>query len=207
MPRFVTVLMLACLASSVVPEADACLRKMPKVKLAKKAQVDPTRRDVLAAEKALAKGDAAKAAKLARRAVPGLDQLPPEGAAELATRAQRTLALAVIRSGGATAVSDDMPGKTAEQQRLNVAWAQLVLHYHAATNADNVVIQVQLAEALASTEPERPQALGILRDLSTRDLMPTASGYALLARLESDATLRDAALSRCRELGGTTCKA
>lgn len=206
MPRFVTVLVLACLASSVVPEADACLRKMPKV-AKKKVQVDPTRRDVVAAEKALAKGDPGKAAELARRAVPGLDALPPVGAAELATRAQRTLALAVIRSGGATRVSDDMPGKTADEQKLNVAWAQLVLHYHAAMNADNVVMQVQLAEALASTEPERAQARDILRDLSTRDVMPTASGYALLAQLESDAPLRDAALSRCRELGGTTCKA
>lgn len=205
MARFATVLVLACLGFSVAVPAQACLRQMPK--MAKKQQVDPTRRDVLAAEKALAKGDHAKAAKLARRAVPGLHGLPPASAVELATRAQRVLALAVVRTKGAIEISDEMPGKTEADRSLNLAWAQLMLNYHAAVNPDNLVMKVQLAEALASTEFGREHARDILRDLSTRDLMPMASGYAILASLESDTVMRDAALTRCRDLGGTACQA
>lgn len=189
----------------VASPADACMRSMPKI--AKPKQVDPTKRDVLAAEKALGKGDNAKAAKLARRAVPKLQELAPPDAAEIATRAQRTLALAVVRSGGAAPVSEDMPGTTEADKQLNLAWAQLVLTYHAALKQDNVVVQVQLAEALSRSEYEKDRARTILRDLSTRDLMPTAGGYALLARLESDTVLRDAAVARCVDLGGANCQA
>lgn len=205
MTRLATLLVMACLAFGAAAPADACMRQMPK--LAKKKQVDPTQRDVVAAEKALAKGDHAKAGKLARRAIPSLQQLPPEDAVELATRAQRTLAIAVVRSGGKTAVSDEMPGVTEQDQRVNLAWAQLVLTYQAALKSDNVIIQVQLAEALASTTTGQARAHEILRDLSTRDLMPTASGYAMLAKLESDEVMRDAAITRCRDLGGTACQA
>lgn len=189
----------------VAAPAQACMREMPK--LAKKKQVDPTKRDVVAAEKALGKGDHAKAAQLARGAVPKLEELAPPDAAEIATRAQRTLAIAVVRSGGAAAVSSTMPGTSESDKQLNLAWAQLVLTYHAALNSDNVVVKVQLAEALASNQYEQDRARDMLRDLSARDLMPTASGYALLSRLETDTVLRDAASSRCRELGGTACTA
>lgn len=205
MTRLATLVVMACIALGAAAPADACLRSMPK--LAKKKQVDPTLRDVVAAEKALAKGNHTKAASLARHAIPSLHELPPENAAELATRAQRTLAIAVIRSGGATEVSKEMPGITSADKALNLAWAQLALTYQAALHQDNVIVRVQLAEALASNVFERDHARTILRDLSTRDLMPTASGYAMLAKLETDVVMRDAALTRCRDLGGTACQA
>lgn len=206
MRRLATVLMLGCLAIATAPQADACLRKMPQI-AKKKKQVDPTQRDVVAAEKALADGEHAKAAKLARRAIPGLHELPPEDAAPLAKRAQRTLAVAAVRSGGAIDVSDDMRGDTERGKQLNVAWAQLVLTYQTALEQDSVILEVQLAEALALSAFEKDRARDMLRDLSTRDLMPTANGYAMLAKLESDEVLRDAAITRCKDLGGTSCQA
>lgn len=204
MTRLAIVVVVGCLGLGAAVPADACMRKMPKI-AKKKDQVDPTLRDVIAAEKALGKGDHAKAGKLARGAVPSLEQLPPEGAAKLATRAQRALALAVVRSGGATPVSEHMSGKTQTDRQLGIAWAQLVLGYQAALDQDNVVLQVQAAEAFAASEPGQDRAREILRDLANRDLMPTAGGYAILAKLESDETMRNAALTRCRDLGGTAC--
>ncbi len=206
MRRLATVLMLGCLAMATAPQADACLRKKPQI-AKKKQQVDPTQRDVVAAEKALANGEHAKAAKLARRAVPGLHELPPESAAPLAMRAQRTLAVAAVRSGGAIEISPDMRGNSERDKQLNVAWAQLVLTYQAALEPDSVILEVQLAEALAMSVFEKDRARDMLRDLSTRDLMPTASGYAMLAKLETDDVLREAAITRCKDLGGTACQA
>lgn len=205
MRRLAGLVLVATVGLGFAAPADACMRDMPK--LAKKKQVDPTKRDVVAAEKALGKGDNGKAAQLARGAVPHLEELAPPDAAEIATRAQRTLALAVVRAGGAAAVSSTMPGVTESDKQLNLAWAQLVLTYHAALKSDNVVVKVQLAEALASNTYETGRAREILRDLSSRDLMPTAGGYALLARLESDAVLRNAAVTRCVDLGGANCQA
>jgi hypothetical protein len=190
----------------VAAPAEACMRDMPKL-AKKKKQTDPTKRDVVAAEKALAKGDHAAAGTLARGAIPKIEELAPPDAAELATRAQRTLALAVVRSEGAVPVSPRLQGSTESDKQTNLAWAQLVLTYHAALKSDNIVIKVQLAESLSRNPYEKDRAREMLRDLSARDLMPTASGYALLASLESDTVLRDAATSRCRELGGTACTA
>ncbi len=187
--------------------ASACLRKPPpQPKIAK--QVDHTQRDVLAAEKALAKGDNAKAGQLARGAIPTIAQLPPTDAAELATRAQRTLAIAAVRSGGEVHAFELDGADAAHVKAANVAWAGLVLGYQAALKSDNVMVKLQLAEALAADDYQRNRARDMLRDLAARDLMPSARGYAMLAQLEGDAALRDAALGRCRDLGGdSTCKA
>jgi hypothetical protein len=145
---------------------------------------------------------------LAKRAVPKLSELPPVGAAELATRAQRTLALATIRSGGKVEVSDGIGGDEAYAQQVAVAWAGLALTYQSATQSDNLLVRSQLAEALAADVYQADRAREMLRDLSSRDLMPTARGYAVLAHLEADAGARDAALGRCRDLGGeSVCKA
>lgn len=194
------VVVMAGVMGAIASPAGACLRRPPpQPKLAK--QVDTTQRDVLAAEKALTQGKHEQAATLARRAVPNLGQLPPADAAALATRAQRTLAMATVRSGGAVEVVDG-------ERPANLAWAQLVLTYQSALARDNVVIQLQLAEALAADEYQRGRARTMLRDLSARDVMPNAQGYAMLAQLEGDPTLRDAALGRCRDLGGAGgCKA
>lgn len=199
----------ATVVGAIASPAGACLRRerVPKVKVAK--QVDDPLRDVVAAEKALARGHFTQAARLAKDSIPNLQQLPPSDAAPLATRAQRTLAMATVRSDGTIDVM--LHGREldrAAEREANLAWAQLVLTYQAALARDNVAIQLQLAEALAADAYQRGRARTMLRDLSDRDVMPTAQGYAMLARLEGDVSLRDAALGRCRDLGGDeACKA
>ncbi len=208
MRRFVTVSLSALLSLCLAAEADACLRKMKKPK---PRQVDPTLAAVQKAEKLLAKGDHGGAAKHARIANAELRSLPPAGAADLPVRAQRAAAIAAVRAGGKIDLGPGLAGKTEAEQRTNLAWAQLVLTYQSALAPDNLVLSTQLAEALAADPYQSARAREILSDLASRDVMPTARGYTVLAKLEGDrgdTTARDAAIHRCVEFAGAgACKA
>jgi len=209
MRRFVTVSLLGLLSLSIPADADACMRKMnhrPKPR-----QVDPTLAAVQKAEKLLAKGDHAGAVKHARLAMADLQGLPPVGAADLPVRAQRAAAIAAVRANGKVHLGEGLTGKTEQDQRTNMAWAQLVLTYQSALSADNLVLKTQLAEALAADPYQSTRAREMLSELASRDVMPTARGYTVLAKLEGergDATARDAAIDRCVEFAGAAaCKA
>jgi hypothetical protein len=209
MRRFVTVSLLGLFSLSVAADADACLRKMHNKP--KPRQVDPTLAAVQKAEKLLAKGDHAGAMGHARKAMDDLTSLPPVGAADLPIRAQRVAAIAAVRTNGKVDLGTGLPGKTEQDQRTNVAWAQLVLTYQSALAGDNLVLKTHLAEALAADPVMSGRAREMLNDLATRDVMPTARGYTMLAKLEGDrgdATAREAALHRCVEFAGAAaCKA
>lgn len=209
MRRFVTVSLSALLSLCLAAEADACLRK--KMKPPKPRQADPTLAAVQKAEKQLGKGDHAGTVKHAKAAFADLQGLPPAGAADLPVRAQRAAAIAAVRANGKVDLGPGMSGKTEAEQRANLAWAQLVLTYQSALAPDNLVLSTQLAEALATDPYQRARARDILNDLATRDLMPTARGYTVLAKLEGDrgdAAARDAAMHRCVEFAGAdACKA
>lgn len=207
----VAAIVLGVLSMALAADASACLRKMPsKPKIARPTQVTSDQQ-IASAEKALGKGELGKAARLARAAMPRLHELAPIEGAELAFRAQRVAALAAIRAEGKIDLGGALSGHGEAGRLANLAWAQLVLDYQSAMRPDNVIVQVQLAEALAASAAQQDRALAMLRDLSDRDVMPTARGYAVLARLQADhgdTTARDAALGRCRELGGAaTCRA
>lgn len=124
-------------------------------------------------------------------------------------RAQRVLALAVVRSGGAVALGDKLSGRTDAQRAAKLAWAAAILRLHAARRGD-VQVRAELAEALARRPLERPESLTLLRDLAAADILPTARAWALLATLEREAGDPDAAARatrRCREIapGAATC--
>jgi hypothetical protein len=209
MRRFVTLSLSGLLSLCLAAEAGACLRKTKH--RPKPRQADPTLAAVQKAEKLLAKGDHGGAVKHARVALAELQALPPTGAADLPVRAQRAAAIAAVRSGGKVDLGAGLPGKTEQDQRTNVAWAQLVLTYQSALSPDNLVLSTQLAEALAADPYQRARAREILSDLASRDVMPTARGYTVLAKLEGDrgdATARDAAIHRCVEFAGAdACRA
>jgi hypothetical protein len=209
MRRFVTVSLLGLLSLSIAADADACLRKMDH--RPKPRQVDPTLAAVQKAEKLLAKGDHAGAVKHARQALDDLQSLPPVGAADLPVRAQRVAAIAAVRANGKVSLGAGLEGKSEQDQRTNIAWAQLVLTYQSALSSDNLVLKTQLAEALAADPLMHGRARDMLNELASRDVMPTARGYTVLAKLEGDrgdATAREAALHRCVEFAGASaCKA
>lgn len=168
-------------------------------------RVDPRKLDVIAAERALAGGDHEKAVRLAKRAAPGIVRLrPADPKSRIAGRAQRTLALAAVRSGGSIAVARGIGGDGDYPRQVALAWAELTLTWHAALASGNLLVRSQLAEALAADPYQVDRAREMLRELADRDVMPTAQGYAVLARLESETGRRDTAIARCEELGGAT---
>jgi hypothetical protein len=198
------VLALAAVALPGRP-ADACHNSVERV-------VDVAARSVRRAEALLADGAHRAAIQEALATFPEALQLTHRARrAGLFARAQRVVALAAVRSGGAVRLGNHMSGKTAEQRAANLAWAALVLRHHHARTHD-VVVAAELAEALAATPVGRAEAHAILKELGDGDVLPTARAWALLAQLEQergDATAAARAGRRCREIApnGDTCEA
>lgn len=206
------------LGSVAVPAtAEACLHGSRI-----RRQVNPTLRDVRRAERLLASTRYDRAAKLAHQAFDVVDQLPPEPETALDTlalgdspgqglfvRAQRVAALAAVRSGGEVGPTRAWKGDTEEQRAQNLMWAVFVLQFQAAMQPDNTVLQAEYAEAAAAVPHMEPAAYAVLDKLAQDDLMPMASGYALLAKLQrarGDDTGSEVSLARCSDLTGQRCE-
>lgn len=194
--------LLAAVGASVPAEADACMR----MKRRRVQAVDHKLQDVNRAEHLLAKGDGKRAVKTAKRRFKKFTAATgePDSGKALFNRAQRTIALATVRADGAMDLGRGMRGKTAEEKALNLAWATAVLEVQAAAEPDNLLLRTYYAEALSHHTGGDAQARDILTQLSNDDLMPTARGYALLARTQQrlgDASGSNLSLQRCRDLG------
>ncbi len=194
---------LLVIAGMTVPSgADACLR----MKRRRVQKVDHKLQDVNRAEHLLAKGQGPKAAKVARKRFRKFTAATgePDSGKALFNRAQRTIALATVRSDGAIDLGKGMRGKTPEQRTGNLAWATSVLEIQVAAEPDNLLLRTYLAEALMHQPGGDAQAVELLSQLANDDLMPTARGFALLAQGQQrlgDVSGMDLSLQRCRELG------
>ncbi len=190
-------------AGLLVPSgADACLR----MKTRRVQTVDRELQDVNRAEHLLAQGNGAKAAKLARKRFKKFTAATgePDAGKALFNRAQRTIALAAVRSDGAIDLGTGMRGKSQQERLANLAWGTAILEIQAAADPDNLLLRTYAAEALMHQPGGDAQAVEILRELANDDLMPTARGFALLAQGQQrlgDTSGRDLSLQRCRELG------
>lgn len=190
---------LAVLALVVVAPsrpADACFNEVERV-------IDVTNRSVRRAEALLAEGAHQAAVKEVLATFPAVLQATHRShRPALFARAQRVVALASVRSGGAVRLGNKMSGRTAEQRAVNLAWAAMSLRLHRA-RGDDVVVRAELAEALAALPAERAEAHALLAELGDGDLLPTARAWAILAGLErerGDTTAAERASRRCREI-------
>lgn len=187
----------------IVPEvAEACGNS---IELATDVRNDALR----SAEKLLAAGKHKKAIeqvhKTFRDHVLQLDRYE-----HLQLRAQRILALAVVRSKGEVVIGQGIGGKTDAQRRSAIAWATLMLrlqHSEGATPA----LTAELAEALALQGSSRGEAHRLLKELGDGDLMPGAEGWALLGELSrerGDGEGSKKAIERCKQIGaaGVQCE-
>lgn len=194
--------LLVVMGMAVPSGADACLR-MKKRRVQK---VDRKLQDVNRAEHLLAKGDEVRAAKVARKRFKKFTAATaePDSGKALFNRAQRTIALATVRSDGAIDLGKGMRGKTEIGRLSNLAWATSILEIQSATEPDNLLLRTYFAEALMHQPAGDAQAVELLSQLANDDLMPTARGFALLAQGQQrlgDVSGRDLSLQRCRELG------
>ncbi|MRG91006.1 hypothetical protein GF068_03580 [Polyangium spumosum] len=115
-------------------------------------------------------------------------------------RAQRTLAVALVRADGGIDLDPTWRGKTPEQRAKNVAWAVSALERLRADRKNDPSVDTDLGEALAKVSGRKEEARGLLQGLADRDLMATPQGYAALGRLQHEAgneAARDAAVKRC----------
>lgn len=191
------------------PEAHACggawypvMMEMP--------DVDYRQEGVPRAEKALDEGRVIAAAGIVIRQIPHVKQLAPKSA-KIVERAQRVLALAVVRYDGSLPIEAEVPGyaqgtwrgKTADQRLSNLGWAATVLRSVAELRNNDPASETELAEALAKLEDHRTEARGLLEKLASKDLITSPEGYAALAQLRAEAgdeSGQKLAVQRCEKM-------
>jgi hypothetical protein len=167
-------------------------------------EIDSSAQLVAQAETALSEGKLGKAAAKAVQAYPALKIIKP-GQVPLADRALRIIALANVRRDGNLSVAG-FKGESAADRAANLEWSIDALRGLNAKRANNPSYQTDLGEALAKVPAHHAEALKILGELATKDLLTSAEGYAALARLRAengDNTARDEAVKRCEAMSKT----
>jgi len=180
-------------------------------------QVDPRIKGVDKAEDALDEGRILAAAGSVVRMIPHIKTLKVTRT-KLVQRADRVLALAVVRYGGALPVEREVPsyaqgtwiGRTEAERTANLEWAATTLREIDQAKKSEPASRTELAEALARIDSSRDEARTILEDLAKKDLVTSPEGYAALATLrqrDGDDAGQRAALERCRSMahGTTVC--
>lgn len=168
------------------------------------------------AEKALERGNSVAAAGFIVRAMPHIRSLSPTKT-PIVGRAERVLALALARHGGALPLEREVPdyargswgGRTEAERAANLSWASGSLRALHDAKRDDPALETDLAEALSKLPATRQEARDRLEQLAKRDLIGSAEGYAVLAELRAesgDKAGEKLALTRCRALakGSTT---
>lgn len=151
------------------------------------------------------------------RSMPHVRQLNAKRST-LVARAQRTLAIALARTGGQLDIERELPahirgqwlGKTAEDRKANLEWAVSVLRQVSEIKKNEPAVQTELAEALAQLDEHQGEARNILEDLARRDIVASAEGWSTLARLRTaggDTGGAKVALDRCAAMAtaGMVC--
>lgn len=158
-------------------EAEACIHGMSR-------QVDPVPMGVAEAEVLLDQGKPrAAAAKLKSVDSTLADRKP--GAGPVSDRALRVLARASARTGGSAVLglAQEPEGEGAEGKRLD--WAKGVMRELAKSQPGDAGISTDLAEILALSPSDVPEAERLLSELESADLVATGHAYAALARVRS----------------------
>jgi hypothetical protein len=156
---------------------------------------------VASAEEALSEGKVAKAATTAVNVFPALKTIKA-GTLPLADRALRILAVAAVRANGGLTVGG-LAGNTPAERTATLEWAIGTLRDLNAQRINNPSYQTDLGEALSKVPAHQEEALKMLGELSEKDLLTSAEGYAALARLQAekgDAPAREAAVKRCETM-------
>jgi hypothetical protein len=186
-PSSFRVLVAATLALPAValghsPRASACENEVIY-------QVSPDIQQITASELALGAGRAAKAVEGLLRRFPKAraeaklpDRGPGMGIDKTGARAQRLVAVAIVRTEGLLAVGEAYPSATAGDRRANLEWSIGILRAFAKVS-DGPSVQTDLGEALSKLPETRGEALTILDGLARKDLVTSPQGYAALADL------------------------
>lgn len=158
-------------------DAEACIHGMSQ-------QVDPVPMAVAEAEALLDQGKPrAAVAKLKSVDATLVDRKP--GAGPVSDRALRVIARVAARTGGSAPLgfANEPEGEGAEGKRID--WATNVMRELSKKQPGDAGISTDLAEVLAGTEAQGPEAQRVLTELEAGDLIISGHAYAALARLRS----------------------
>jgi hypothetical protein len=148
-------------------------------------------RDVAAAADALGAGRPAVAAAIALAAYPTLHATEgllgeAPGWDAMGVRAQRVVAVSVVRTEGLLESGVDFHATTLDERRANLQWAIGILR--AVVNVTGAPeAQTDLGEALSKLPETRDEARSVLERLDADDLVTSAQAYAALAELREAA--------------------
>lgn len=162
-------------------------------------EIDHRIQGLASAEKTLREGSSVAAAQSVVRMFPEIRSINP-GKDGMLGRAQRTLAIALVREDGAIDLDVTWRGRTAEQKKKNLAWAVSALERAKQQRPNDPSVETDLAEALAKVDDRHDEARRTLQSLADRDLVASPHGYAALARLQKEAgddKARELAVQRC----------
>lgn len=203
MKLLASLVMAALLGAVAASDAHACgffdYREIRPVKARPKPVPVAANDRIAAAEQRLEEERLADAATEVVAAFPRI-RTTAVGASPLETRAQRILALALVRGEGTLRGVAGLSGAGETERAANLGWALDALRAIDAERHGDPVARADLAEALAARAKHDDESLAILADLTDRDLVGSAHAYAALARIRAsrgDADAARAALQRC----------
>lgn len=177
-------------------------------------RVDPRVEAVAAAERLVADGKAAAAAKKVLTIDPAATKRAI-GGEPLADRELVVLARAAVRSQGRVYHGHAGADPTLEERAQAVRWATQVFKEVRKRRGDDPAVLTDLAEAQSYLPELRHEALAVLISLERRDVVATAQGYAALASLRLEQAKASSAQRKAplalmgrytRELELTRCK-
>lgn len=167
-----------CALAGMPAEAAACEESIS-------FEVDPKVMLLSQAETSLNAGKARAAAVNVLTAFPKLKG--DAGSDAMQARAQRILALAVVRTEGLLSVGEAMKASTAEERRANLEWAVATLRKLNEAKKNVPALETELGEALSKLPETQGEALAVLGKLAEKDLITSPQGWAALAKLRRDA--------------------
>src|SRR5262245_50933415 len=145
-------------------------------------EVDPNVLLLSQAETNLTNGKPRAAALDALKVFPKIKSATP-GASPLLPRAQRIVAMAIVRTDGLLTAGKEFDAATSDDRRANLEWAVGTLRRLNVAKKNNPSLETDLGEALARLPETQSEALATLDKLARKDLVTSARGYAALAQL------------------------
>ncbi|MFO0590260.1 MAG: hypothetical protein U0441_22140 [Polyangiaceae bacterium] len=149
-------------------------------------EVDPNVLLLSQAETDLSGGKPRAAALSALKVFPKIKSAKP-GSSPLLARAQRIVAMSIVRTDGMLTAGKEFDATTSDERRQNLEWAVGTLRRLSAAKKNTPSAETDLGEALAKLPETQPEALAILDKLARKDLVTSARGYQALAELRHSA--------------------
>ena len=157
--------------------------------------VDPGVARIVEAERLVDAGNTKDAVEWVKAANPNAAK-SKLGATPLSDRGLSVLARAAIRSGGAHALGHTSSEPSAEEKTAALNWAAGITREMHDRQPNDPHVSSLFAESLVRSPSEHPRVLKLLEPLEKSDVLPSAYGYAALAKVRAETAAEKPAFLR-----------